>query len=90
MMKIYAYILAIAAAFAVWSCSFAEMDPSAKIGSDGKVQFVPRIMPFGDIETKANKTAEEQKVYIFSIPSVRTFHFWSILTTSRNDILPMI
>ena len=62
MMKIYAYILAIAAAFAVWSCSFAEMDPSAKIGSDGKVQFVPRMMPFGNIETKANKTAEEQKV----------------------------
>ena len=62
MMKIILYIFTVAVAFMTWSCSFADIDPYDKAGGDGVVQFVPRIMPFGEIDTKANKTGEEQKV----------------------------
>lgn len=61
-MKMIRYIVVVVAVLLVWSCSYPDMELNGPVGRDGLIQFVPRVMPFGQIDTKANKTAEEQKV----------------------------
>lgn len=45
-----------------WSCSYLEFGQDVAAGEDGLVQIVPRVLPFGEMDTKANKTPEEQKI----------------------------
>lgn len=61
-MKMIRYIIAAVASLLVWSCSYSDLDTDDRTGGDGMIQVVPRVMPFGDVDTRSNKTAEEQRI----------------------------
>lgn len=59
-MRIVRYIFALLSLFCMWSCSYHELPDVVPEGNG--IRIVPRVMPFGEVDTKANKIPQEQKI----------------------------